>query len=87
MSAKYGNDFWKMLSEWQSQQEAWSEASPAKRAEALAADVEARQDSEDRADTVQGGRPDEETDNQDSPEAKEGVRERLAKIFTGRSKK
>jgi capsid protein len=83
MSAKYGNDFWKMLSEWQSQQEAWSEASPAKRAEALAADVEAQQDSQDRADIVQGGRPDEENDNQDGPEA----RKRTRSIFSRRREK
>ncbi len=83
MSAKYGNDFWKMLSEWQSQQEAWSEASPAKRAEAFAADVEARQDNQDQDNSVPSGSQDRETDTNDGPEAKK----RPWSIFSRRRKK
>lgn len=42
IAAKYGNDFNNQLSEWEAQQQAWYEASPAQQAEALKNDMENR---------------------------------------------
>lgn len=60
VAAKYGNDWWPMVDEWEAQQARWTKGSPEAKAAALAADLEAKREAAENQSAPEPGQEEEE---------------------------